>query len=182
MKLLQSGMPPRRRALLAVVAYLTRGQGVNRTRFRNDIDDAIFSTLDDDFFQPGAQSWKRTEWESSVTGEHPTREQTRNLPLCNVTCDRVFNESAFVFTPNREHKRPELRHVARQDVPVPARRLSHRARVLAERRAAAHRTFRVEPQVRPRPGTDVRGCTTGRPPRRRARGSLARTAAPRRGT
>ena len=95
----------RRARWLAIVAYLTQGQGVNRTRFRNDIDDAIFSTLDDDFFQPGAQSWKRTEWESSVTGEHPTREQTRNLPLCNVTCDRVFNESAFVFTPNREQKR-----------------------------------------------------------------------------
>ena len=75
-------------------------------RWRDDIDDAVFSELDDDFFAPGAEAWRHAADDGgAAVGRRATREQMAGLPLCNVSCAAIFEQSAFAFAPDRAARR-----------------------------------------------------------------------------
>ena len=147
--------------LCAVVALVARG-AQNRTRFREDVDDAVFATLDDDFFHPGRG---RAELNITVvvSDKRLAPEHTQHLPLCNVSCDDIWKESASARSPpppcsflvvreSQENKRvpPGLcvrarpRLELRPSVFPDQIGLSHGAKLPRVRRTASHRTLRVD--------------------------------------
>ena len=89
-------------ALVGVACLAQQQQHRTRDRWRTDLDDVVFRYLDDDFLSPGSS--RKNYSARAVVGEAAANASAR-LPLCEVSCGKIYSESAFVFAPDRAARR-----------------------------------------------------------------------------
>jgi hypothetical protein len=73
-------------------------------KWRTDVDDAVFQSLDDDFNSPGINH-RDSETSVHVGVAATSSPDQASLPWCRINCGSILNNTVFVIPPRDDQKR-----------------------------------------------------------------------------